>query len=239
VTVYLDTERLDALDASAFWSSKPYPWANPSHLLTREGYVELLANLPGLELFDQTFGKRRKAGQAPHDRYSLEYDEALALPAPWRDFIAELRSDRYREPIRRLLRARAVEFRFHWHYTPTGCWVSPHCDARRELGSHLFYLNAEGAWDPTWGGETLVLDDGGRLPWRSAPRFEEFDDIIRCECLGNRSMIFARGDHAWHGVREIRCPEGQMRRVFIVVINPSSVYWRVRDALTGKEIRRY
>jgi hypothetical protein len=239
VPVYLDTERLDALDATAFWSTEPYPWANPSHLLTNAGYEELLANLPSLELFARTFGKQRKAGQASHDRYSLEYDEALPVPKPWREFIDELRSNHYREPMRRLLRARAIEFRFHWHYTPTSASVSPHCDARRELGSHLFYFNAEGDWDRSWGGETLVLDDGGRLPWRSAPSFEEFGDIVAAECLGNRSLIFARGDHAWHGVREIRCPAEHMRRVFIVVINPSNIYWRVRDALVGKQIRRY
>ena len=236
---YLDTERLAALDAASFWSTKPYPWANPSHLLTDEGYALLLENLPGPELFDRTFGKPRKAGQDPHDRYSLEYDESLPVPGPWQEFIAELRSDHYREPMRRLLRARAIEFRFHWHYTPTGCSVSPHCDARREVGSHLFYFNAEDEWDPSWGGETLIFDDGGRLPWRSAPGFEEFDDIIPGECRGNRSLFFRRTDHAWHGVREIRCPEQYMRRVFIVVINPSNLFWRVRDAVIGKRIRRY
>jgi hypothetical protein len=35
--------------------------------------------------------------------------------------------------------------------------------------------------------------------------------------LGNRSPLFARKEHSWHGVREIRCPEGHMRKVFIVV----------------------
>jgi hypothetical protein len=42
--------------------------------------------------------------------------------------------------------------------------VSPHCDSPKKLGSHIFYLNTKEDWDPSWGGETLILDDGGRLP---------------------------------------------------------------------------
>jgi hypothetical protein len=29
-----------------------------------------------------------------------------------------------------------------------------------------------------------------------------------------------------------------MRKVFIIVVNPSNLYWRVRDRLMGKEIQR-
>jgi hypothetical protein len=39
-------------------------------------------------------------------------------------------------------------------------------------------------------------------------------------------------------VRAITCPEGHMRKVFIIVVNPSSLFWRVRDKLKGKEIQR-
>jgi hypothetical protein len=37
--------------------------------------------------------------------------------------------------------------------------------------------------------------------------------------FGNRSLLFARQGNSWHGVREIRCPEDRMRKVFIVVID--------------------
>ena len=236
---YLDSERLEAIDPAAFRATKPWPWANPEGLLTDEGFDKLHESLPDLSLFERRFGETRKAGQQPHDRYSLEYTDEVEVSQPWREFIAELRGDRYRNAMRRLVGGRRLEFRFHWHYTPSSCAVSPHCDARRELGSHLFYFNTEADWDPAWGGETLVLDDGGRFPPRSAPEFEDFDRIIRAECMGNRSFFFARRDNGWHGVREIRCPEGRMRKVFIVVINPSNLYWRVRDALKGKSIQRY
>ena len=98
--------------------------------------------------------------------------------------------------MRRLLRARArrlmgvrrLEFRFHWHYAPNGCSVSPHCDAKRKLGSQIFYLNTDEDWDPSWGGETLVLDDGGRFDLASLRDFDEFDQIAS-EAMGNRSLI--------------------------------------------------
>jgi hypothetical protein len=235
---YLDPDRLDAIETEAFRSTKPYPWANPEGLLTEEGYQALLDNMPDIAMFDRKFGKERRGEQAPHDRYSLEYVPGMDVPGPWKDFIGELRSDLYRDTIARLFDAKDPEFRFHWHYTPSGADVSPHCDSKREHGSHIWYFNRKGEWDPSWGGDTLVLDDGGRLSPNSAPAFEDFKEIITCKSEGNRSAIIERSARGWHGVRAITCPEGQMRRVFIIVVNPNSLFWKVRDKLKGKEIQR-
>ncbi|NND68770.1 MAG: hypothetical protein HKN19_14370 [Halioglobus sp.] len=235
---YLDIEKLKALTNEEFLAVKPYPYHN-GPLLTDEGFAELLENMPPLEMFDGIFAKERRAGQAPHDRYSLEYSPGLDVPAPWKAFIDELCSDDYRNEIQRLLGARKVDFRFHWHYTPTGADVSPHCDARREHGSHLFYFNSEQDWDPAWGGATLALDDGGRLDYNSAPGYEEFDDIIEFNSIGNYSALMLRNDHGWHAVRPIDCPEDRLRRVFIVVCIPNNLFWKVRDRLIGKKIYRF
>ncbi len=236
---YLDFDRLDEISTDAFRGRSPYPWAVTRDLLTPAGFDALVDSLPPIELFERRFGESRKAGQAPHDRYSLEYTDEVEVARPWQEFIAELRGDRYRAAMRRLLGGRRIEFRFHWHYTPTSCAVSPHCDAKRELGSHLFYLNTSKNWNPEWGGQTLVLDDGGRFEPRSAPEFEAFDRVVPVESMDNRSFLFARRDNGWHGVREIRCPEGALRKVFIVVVNPSTLYYKVRDRIKGKEIQRY
>ena len=236
---YLDIAKLQDLDRGDFLAVKPYPYFNSPGVLHEEGFRELLENMPPLELFEQKFGYERRAGQAPHDRYSLEYTPDMPVPKPWQDFIGELCSDDYRREIERLLGAKKVEFRFHWHYTPSGADVSPHCDARREHGSHLFYFNSEDDWDPAWGGSTLVLDDGGRLSYDSAPADEDFDDIIECESIGNYSALMLRTDHAWHAVRPIDCPEDRMRRVFIVVVNPDKLFWKVRDRIIGKTIQRF
>ena len=55
-------------------------------------------------------------------------------------------------PSHDCINARKINFRFHWHYTPNGCSVSPHTDSVREHGSQLFYFNSEDDWDPAWGG---------------------------------------------------------------------------------------
>lgn len=236
---YIDIEKLRALTCEEFLGVKPYPYHNTAGMLTDQGFQDLLANMPELELFKQNFGKERRAGQAPHDRYSLEYAPGMAVPKPWLELIAELRSDAYRGELERLLGAPKVEFRFHWHYTPSGAAVSPHCDARRERGSHLFYFNSHDDWDPAWGGATLVLNDGGRLAYNSAPDYDAFDEVIECETIGNYSSLMLRTDHAWHAVRAIDCPEDRLRRVFIVVANPDSLFWKVRDKLIGKTIHRF
>lgn len=231
---YLDHDQLAAIDAAAFQSRRPYPWVNPAGLLTADGFETLRRTLPELALFEPVIGKKRKHGQQAHDRYALEWRPGLALPRPWAAFVDEIQGEVYGAFVRRLLGGADVALRLHWHYTPAGCSVSPHCDARRKLGSHIFYFNTEADWEPSWGGETLLLDDGGRLRADSNPRFEDFDRVETPECLGNRSLIFRRQGNSWHGVREIRCPPDRLRTVFIVVFERRSLADRLRRAF-GRE----
>jgi hypothetical protein len=236
---YLDYERFEAIDPRAYRAQKPYPWSNPEGLLKPEAFRVLRSSLPELSLLEPFFGKARKSGQEPHDRYMLEYKEGAPVPEPWRKFIEELKGERYRRLLCRLFDVRAISINFHWHYTPSGCSVSPHCDSRRKLGSHIFYFNTEEDWDPGWGGQTVVLDDGGRFPPDSAPRFEDFDAEISSVAVGNYSFLFTRRGNSWHGVREIRCPEDRMRRVFIVVVNDHRPWARFRNWISSKDIERY
>jgi hypothetical protein len=238
---YLDEDRLEAADAHAFRTARPYPWCNPAGLLTEEGFGRLREAMPEPSKFRRFFGVRRSHGQQSHDRLVLEYDDDLDVADPWHEFVRELNGPVYRRFLYRMLGHGHFRLQFHWHYTPDRCSVSPHCDARHKLGSHIFYLNTADDWDPAWGGETLILDDGGRLPRRSAPRFEDFDRVISAEAIGNRSLLFVRGQSSWHGVREIRCPENAFRKVFIVVINDrlrhyNHVLW---TRLRGKSVRGY
>jgi hypothetical protein len=226
---YLDLERLASIDPVAYQTREPYPFVNPEGLLRPEAYRRLVDNPPPRELFAEVFGKRRAHGQRPHDRLALEYEEGLALPTPWQEFIAELRESDYRRLLSRLIGVPHIELRFHWHWATTGNSVSPHCDRKLKLGSHIFYLNKEADWDPEWGGETIVLDDNGRFARNSAPEFEDFDRAIPADAMGNKSFIFTRRGNSWHGVREIHCPEGAYRKVFIVVINKPPLARRVRD----------
>jgi hypothetical protein len=216
---YLDAERLAAVDAAAFQTRQPYPWVNPEGLLTRAGYERLLETLPDVSQFAPMFGVARKHGQQSHDRYALEYDRDLPVAPAWHEFIRELQGPVYMSFLRRMLDRRFFRVRFHWHYTPNGCSISPHCDSKTKFGSHIFYFNTPTDWDEAWGGQTVILDDGGRFPAKSAPRIDDFDRVVTAEALGNRSLLFARGQQSWHGMRDIRCPEHAMRKVFIVVVN--------------------
>ncbi len=236
---YLDFDRFKAIDAAEFRSTHPYPWINPQGLLTDAGYQRLLDNMPDVSLFEKKFGYGRIAGQKPHDRYSLEYGPDTPVPEPWKEFIDELCGDDYRHTLAKLFGAHKINLRFHWHYTPNGCSVSPHTDSVREHGSQLFYFNSESDWDPAWGGDTLVLDDGGQLEFETAPTIDDFSNEVSANSIGNYSLIFERTRHSWHAVREIRCPEDRMRRVFIVVANPENLYRTVRDKVMRKNVQRF
>ena len=230
---YLNLERLKAIDSKTFQETKPYPWINPENFLSTDGYQQLLSTLPDISLFERRFGVKRAHGQQSHDRYTLEYHNQLPLSDPWKDFVAELRSKEYRDFLQRLLRVHSLELTFHWHYTPSGCSVSPHCDAKHKLGSHIFYFNTEKDWQENWGGETVILDDGGKLIRNSAPKFEDFQGATVSQAIGNYSLLFARKDHSWHGVRAIQCPDDSLRKVFIVVINSFTMFDRIQR-LFGK-----
>jgi len=232
---YLDFNRLAALDVKTFHASRPYPWMNPQGLLTETGFTRLQVTLPDPALFKHEFGVARSHGQYPHDRLALDYHEDLDIAAPWHEFVAELRGPVYRNFLSKAFERSSFLLNFHWHYTPNGCSVSPHCDAMRKLGSHIFYFNAD-SWDPAWGGETLILDDHDRFSRKSAPQFTDFDDVIAAEARGNYSLLFRRNEKSWHGVREIQCPEGEYRKVFIVVINSwiGATQRRIIGTLQGK-----
>lgn len=216
---FLDSDKMAAITPEVFQGAEPYPWVNPADLLRPEAYETLRLTLPEQELFASRFDVRRRHGQQPHDRFTLEYHPGVNVRPEWHAFIEELQAENYRHWIRDLFGVRRFFLTFHWHYTPRGCSVSPHCDAKRKLGSHIFYFNTEEDWDPAWGGETLILDDGGRLDPRSAPGFDAFETAIESQALGNHSLLFGRRGNSWHGVRELTCPPEHLRKVFIVVIN--------------------
>jgi hypothetical protein len=232
---YINEAVMNACDAAAFQTQRPYPWLNPDGFLTAAGFDRLVETLPAPELFDKRFGEKRKHGQAPHDRLALEYDPSLPLAEPWREFVTELGTPAYRGFLERMFGRGALRLVLHWHYTPNGCSVSPHCDARRKLGSHIFYFNTERDWQPDWGGETLILDDNGRFVADSAPKFEDFDRIMPAKAIGNSSLLFMRREQSWHGVKEIRCPPDALRKVFIVVIEDWDLKARARSLFRSKK----
>jgi hypothetical protein len=238
---YLDAAQLTQIagGSSAFLNQRPFPWLGMRGVIRDDGFRQLCAELPRHELFAPEFGKARGYGQKSHDRFALQYNKRLdaKLAPSWRQFVAELHAEPYRAFLRRMYGIGAnerYELSMHWHHAAHGGSVSPHTDARRKIGSHIFYFNTEDDWDPAWGGQTVVLDDGGKLSAHDSPAFGSLPQVATAEILGNRSFIFKRTEHSWHAVNPIDCPRGHLRKVFIVVINRVNlqVLWR---RLRGKD----
>ena len=242
---YLDPQQLARISARPrdFLDRRPFPWLCMQRVLHDDGFRRLCAELPGHGLFAPEFGRARGYGQQSHDRYALQYRPQLdaELAPSWRQFIAELQGDDYQAFLRRMYGlgpGERVVMSMHWHHAASGGSVSPHTDARRKVGSHIFYFNTEADWDPAWGGQTVVLDDGGRLSAHDSPAFGALPQVAESEILGNRSFIFKRTEHSWHAVNPIRCPPDRLRKVFIVVLNRVNVQvlWR---RLRGKDPDAY
>jgi hypothetical protein len=225
---YLNRKALDGVSAEGFQAQKPYPWVTIEESLTEEGHESLRQALPDVAKFNKMVGVKRAYGQGPHDRYLLHYRPQMELAGPWKDFIAELQGETYRGFLRRVLGPRTFIPTFEWYYAWEGCAVSPHCDAARKLATHIFYFNTETDWNPGWGGEILILDSEQRFRTHSGPSFEELKVATALRPQGNGSLLFQRTPHSWHGVRPLQCPEGNLRKLFIVTVNVPSfqVWWR-------------
>jgi hypothetical protein len=230
---YLDYEKLENFRGQEFRQRKPYPWTNPQGILTEDGFQRLVSHLPDISLFEKSVGYERRFGQQAHDKYALHYDSNLPIDAAWHEFIQELQEVPYRNFLRKLYGLRPMKLSFHWHWSESGNSVSPHCDSRSKIGSHIFYLNTDDDWKAEWGGQTLVLNDHGKLSWKSAPEFSDFEEPAVADAIGNRSMLFKRTPHSWHGVKAIDCPKGKFRKVFIVVIERVRPVKELRNFLNG------
>lgn len=230
---YLNLARLDSLDGDDFQSQHPFPRINPEGVLTDAGHRRLVETLPDVSMFKKSFGYRRKHGQQPHDRFALEYSDGLPVAEAWQEFIAELRGPEYHDFVCRMLGIRRFDLNCHWHYATAGCSVSPHLDSARKYGSQVFYFNTTEDWDPDWGGQTVVLSDKQRRRRKANPEFEDLESVATSQAIGNYSLLFARGAHSWHGVRALNCPEGRMRKIFIVVINRLTPLLRLRRLVGG------
>lgn len=231
---YLNEQVLSNFDVGLFRQTSPYPWTSINEFIRPDKYAALISSLPPQHLFEERFGHKRKFGQMSHDRLTLDYAQDLELSDEWHEFVQELMSPQYLQFIHRIAGTKNIQLEFHWHYTPRGCSVSPHCDSTNKIGSQIFYLNTEQDWDSSWGGDTLILDDEGRFSHRSNPTFSEFNKAYRSESIGNRSLLFIRNGNSWHGVKEITCPEGQLRKVFIVVIKKLPLTGAVRRLFSVK-----
>jgi hypothetical protein len=226
---YLNKEVLNSESIIESYSSQSTKYHFFENLLTGKGYEKLVDGFPRLEQFEKHEGRQRSHGQRPHDRYFLGYQSSryhpkdyrgngIAQPKDlsnsWRAFLAEIESQDYMSFLEETLGTDEFTLQYAWHMGMTGAEVSPHRDTLQKLSIHLFYFNPVGIWDTGWGGDFLILN--GLKVARKNPDFGDFTEVVPFQTQGNRSLFLKNGPEAWHGVRPLRCPDGQYRRLFTV-----------------------
>lgn len=227
---YLDFEKLRLINELEFRKAHPFPWMGIEALLTHEGFIKLGQNYPSLEQFRLSVGEVRNKGQMSHDRYELRSETKPVLSLVWTEFLHELNGKEYRTFVRRMFGVNKFELRFQWQVSLPNASVSPHCDGNSKIGNHLFYFNTDSDWDEAWGGELEIYDSQQKIPRNSSPARESFSNIYSCPILNNRSVIFERTEHSWHGVDTIRAPKDAYRKLLTVVIEkPRSLKTRIKD----------
>ena len=229
---YLNLASLEAASNDTFRNRKPYPWIRMQDTLTPDGWRDLRATLPDISQFRMMIGVKRAFGQAPHNRGLLHYLDGMEVARPWKDFIAELHGPAYDAFLRRMLGFKPRQkyiLTMEWYYAWQGCSVSPHCDARRKIATHIFFFANDEDWPREWGGDILILDDEGRYKAHSAPGFNDLKVAASLDLRKNGSLLFERTEHSWHGVRPLNSPDPNIyRKLFIVTVNIPTfqVWWR-------------
>ena len=231
----LNFDVLDKVDTNKYQQNKPYPYINFAGALYDDVYKTLAQTAPSdLSIFEKQFGIERKFGQKFHDKYFLKYTEKVSISNEWRELIRELHSDEYQRFLERLfgIKRNNYDMVLSWHYMPRGTQITPHCDTKKKIGTHIFYLNTSDTWNENWGGQTLAMDDHGRRDPNSGPALSEFDSVFKSKSIDNNSFIFTRTEHSWHAVDVINCPDGVLRKMFSVVLNRRpSLYNRIKQKI--------
>jgi hypothetical protein len=214
-----------------YHSAAPFPHHASDSFLTPQGFESLRKDFPALDLFEKSVGNYR-GPQRPHDRFLLSFERSLYhdktyrgkglalrknLSKNWQGFIKEIEGKPYRSFIKKILGTGRFKIHCEWHMGFKGSEVSPHKDAPFRLGSHLFYFNTREDWDPSWGGEALLLGNKIKGSSDQAPEFEDFKKILNVPAVGNQSLLFHNSASAWHGVRPLKCPQNKYRRLFMVI----------------------
>lgn len=230
---YLDSEKLKLINEREFQKAHPYPWMGIQELLTHEGFIRLGQEYPSLKQLRLSIGESRgPSGQMPHDRYELRSETRPTLLPAWREFLRELNGKEYRNFVRRMFSVKWFELRFQWQVSLPNSSISPHHDGQLKIGNHLFYFNTALDWDESWGGELEIYDSQQKIPENPNPTRESFAHIYSYPIMNNRSVIFERTDHSWHGVDTIRAPKDACRKLFTVVIEkPRPLKTRIKDFL--------
>ncbi len=229
---YLNLDCLESVAAEEFQNRKPYPWVHMQGTLTSEGWDRLRATLPDISEFRRMIGVKRSYGQAPHNRGILHYLDGVNVAEPWKEFIGELRGKTYDAWVRRMLGVgpkQKLILTMEWYYAWQGCSVSPHCDARRKIATHIFFFANDEDWPRKWGGDILIFDDGGRYKAHSAPGFDDLKVAASLDLRKNGSLLFQRTEHSWHGVRPLQSPDPDIyRKLFIMTVNIPTfqTWWR-------------
>lgn len=231
----INWQNLDKISSDEFTNDKIFPFVEIPEILHKNEYSKLLESMPDVQYFYENKGEARRDGTKPHSRFGYggwNYKN-LILPDTWKKFIDDIKSNNYRKFLSRLFNTNEFAIRFMWHYAGQGQSVSPHFDSPRKLGSHIFYFNDE-KWDENWGGQTvLCFDRTKRIKSESRPALSNFDSYFKAKGNNNSSLLFMNSNISWHCVEPLKCPEGFLRKVFIIVIEKETKIEKIKRYFLG------
>lgn len=138
-------------------------------------------------------------------------------------FFRKQRFKYLRRMIGRLFGYTPVVLKLEFSYLENGCWIPPHTDDTRKLISLMVYFPDDNVeYGDSAGTEFYTGKDGKAAPtgWRAVmmykPDADEFykenETFYSSKFEGNKLVGFVKSSLSWHGLEELKLPEGATRR---------------------------
>lgn len=212
----------------------PYPIGLAKPIFDEANYADFIAGFPSDEMIrrypfqSQTGGYKKYSLNERHRDY-FEYLEARPL---WYAFYLSIKKPQWVPFIFSMLKAHHVDVpgsedptaqwssRFEFAAMPAdGGYIAPHNDIPSKAVTLIFSMQAEGDWEPAWGGGTDVLvPRAGVTPKSYVTPLDQFQVVASFPYQPNQCVLFVRSEHSWHSVGPMTGPPGPLRRTLTLNI---------------------
>lgn len=205
-----------------FKNNIQFPWMNIKDFIHKYKFKLLFDNFLPYDVFEKRKDGVYMISQRVYNEHNLQEPwDKLSQYEYWEGLARDLKSKEYREFLNDMFEEKMKHLAIEFFILRKNSGSRPHCDMKRKIGSHLFYLLPSDYWDPSWGGQTeIILTDKKESEQHTSYR-TSLDQLngktIKPIIVDNHSLLFKKTDRSWHFVDAINCPPDKMRIMFQLI----------------------
>lgn len=186
-----------------------------------ELYAELLRQFPDESLFAEMGAGYNKLSLSERNNSKTYACFCEAIPC-WRDFRAYIKSDAFMQNVFLAMKTTARgPFKARFEFSSmlaNGGYIAAHRDTAAKVFTLVVPIVAEGQWDQSWGGGTVILKAKHDDLQDYGADWSLFDIVRTLEFGPNQAAMFMKTADSWHGVMPMTGPQEVYRRSLTINI---------------------